>query len=47
MSAMSGGLPARARVEGAGDLEEILQDAVAVLRGDAFRMELHAVHRVG
>src|SRR5262245_16090533 len=30
---------------GAGDLEEILQDLVALLRSDAFGMELHAMHR--
>src|SRR5688500_9023378 len=46
MSAMSGGLPAHARIEGAGDLQEIPEDAVAVLRRDALGMELHAVHRV-
>ena len=38
--------PARA-LKARGDLEEILEDAVAVLGGDAFGMELHAVHRIG
>ena len=28
----------------AGDLQEVLQDLVAVLRRDALGMELHAVH---
>src|SRR5437763_903209 len=38
------GMPARA-VPGRGDVEEILQDEMAVLGGDAFRVKLHAVHR--
>ena len=36
--------PSRAFQRG-GEIEEILQDQMAVLGGDAFRMELHAVHR--
>ncbi len=48
MSAMASGRPAPgALIEGARDVEEIPQDAMAVLGGDRFGMELHAVHRVG
>src|SRR5688500_11862361 len=48
ISAMASGRPsAGAGVEGARDLQKILEDAVAVLGGNAFRMELHAVNRVG
>ncbi len=36
----------RPRVEVAGEVEEILQDRVAVLGRDALGVELHAVHRV-
>src|SRR5215475_13192668 len=36
-------LPALLRGMFAGDLEEVLQDLVAVFRGDALGMELHAV----
>src|SRR5215510_16293025 len=34
-------------VPGGGQVEKILQDDMAVLGRDAFRMELHAVHRQG
>src|SRR5260221_6306631 len=34
------------RVPLRGEIEKILQNGLAVLGGDAFRMELHAVHRV-
>src|SRR5438874_12459349 len=37
--------PARLGVPGGGELEEILQDHVPLLRGDAFGVELHAVDR--
>src|SRR6202162_2142679 len=37
--------PSSRRVPGRGDVEEILQQQVAVLGGDAFGMELYAVHR--
>ena len=33
-------------VPGGGDVEEILEDQVAVLGGDRLRMELHAVDRI-
>src|SRR5579883_3186652 len=41
----SGGLLLLLRRVLAGDLEEVLQDLVAVLRGDALGVELHAVDR--
>ena len=40
-----GGLLMALRVPGRGEIEEILQQQMAVLGGDAFRMELHPVHR--
>src|SRR5687768_1720153 len=48
ISAMSGRRPAPgAGIERCRDLQEILENAVAVLGGDAFGVELHAVHRIG
>src|SRR5262249_17799378 len=39
--------PVAVGVPGSGQVEEILQNDVAMLGRDAFRMELHAVHRQG